>query len=214
MEEKKQNTIQNKETGENNNYAFNKTVLLIIVLFIIASFFVYLAVFPKNKSQTKVVIIPTPTPYAQTVLSLVKEKSSTNSANTVDIVVNSGINTVNVVQAIIAFNPKDISKISLVKGSFFSNPAQLIKDINYNDGRIDYALGIVPGQKGVRGSGVLAKIVYEVNSSSINSTTTFSFITNKSFVGSAKTVASTLKQAIDLTFPLSPQLNTATPSSR
>ena len=180
------------------------TILLIFILATVTAFFLYIALNPYHvKTSTKIANIPTPTPYAHTIISLVAAPTASNSANsnTVDINVNSGINTVNVVQLEIAFNPKVISKITLQKGTFFTNPVELLNDINYQDGRINYALGIAPKQTGVKGSGTLAILTYEINPISTASAVTFTILP-KSLVASQGTVFSTLKSINNFNIPL------------
>ena len=194
--------VENQNTKDQSS--LKGTVLLIFILAAITAFFLYIALNPyKVKAPTKVANIPTPTPYAHTIVSLVAAPAASNSANsnTVDINVDSGINTVNVVQLEIAFDPKIISKITLQKGTFFTNPVELLNDINYQDGRINYALGIAPKQTGVKGSGTLATLTYEVNPTSTASAVTFTILP-KSLVASQGIVFSTLKSVNNFSIPL------------
>ncbi len=200
-------------SSNSNKFPLKGTVILIICLALVTSFFVYIAIKPKStQTPQQIVKIPTPTPYAQSVLSLDQE-TSTSAAKIIDVNIDTAANAVTAVQLEIAFDPKAINKITLEKGTFFSNPIELLNNVNYNDGRITYALGLTPKQNGIKGTGTVAKILYTTNSNATSSATTFSILP-KSLVTSEGVVFSTLKSTADLTVPLSLQPSIASPSSQ
>lgn len=188
----------------NNQSSFRGTIILIFILAAITAFFLYIALNPYHiKVPSKISTIPTPTPYAHTIISLVAAPaaSASSKSNVIDININSGINTVNVAQLEIAFDPKTISNIIMQKGTFFTNPVELLNDVNYQDGRINYALGIAPKQTGVKGSGTLATLTYEVNPISTASAITFTVLP-KSLVASQGIIFSTLKSVNNFSIPI------------
>ncbi len=188
-----------------------RTLILILALGAITLFFLFLALRPqfKNKIATPAPTspTPTPTPYAQSILSLVAvQPTGTPVPNTLtyDVNINSNINTVNAVQLELAFDPKVLSNIVVKPGPFFKAPIELIKNINYQTGRISYALGIQPTDYGVKGLGTVAVISFQYPVTGAPASTTITFLP-KTLVASEGVTQSTLKDAQPVVIPLNSQ---------
>jgi hypothetical protein len=145
-----------------------KTLLLIIFLTIIAFGLIALALY-KNSSNKK-----NPTPVvknavpqekvspAQTTLTISSTliKLSTPSAYSSEITINTGQNAVNEVQLEILYDPKVLTKVDITAGKFFTDPKIILKNIDKDNGRITFALGIQDHQNGLVGQGALAKLSF------------------------------------------------------
>lgn len=155
-----------------------KTAFIICFVLFITLTFVFMAFTFERDRVAKISspkpITPSPVVFKKTALqdsilffSPPGIKLSGNNLNTVrsvDLIINSGNNTVSGVQAELSFDPKIVSIISLeppILGSFFGKKNDyivLINDIDKNTGRITYA--IAPSftgspQKGTGSIGVL-----------------------------------------------------------
>lgn len=135
-----------------------RTLALIIVLIIVTSILVALAVTPQ-KPSAPLTVAPTPTPAAQTALTFSPNPLTIASASaTVDVLVDTQTNGVTAVQLELSYDPKVITSIDIKPGSFFSNPAELLKTIDAKEGKISYALGILPSDVAKKGQGIVATI--------------------------------------------------------
>jgi hypothetical protein len=189
-------------------YMSQRTLILVLALGGITLFFLFLALRPQfeSKAPQMVEVSPTatPTPYAQSVLSLVPSQSTpaaTPGTLKYDLVVNSNINTVNAVQVDLGFDPKVLSNITITQGTFFPKPVVLIKDVNYKTGRISYAIGIQPTDYGVKGQGTVATISFQYLKSA-GASTKLEFMP-KTLVAAEGVTQSVLKEATSITIPLS-----------
>ena len=173
----------------------NKTPLLIALLAILTVFLVLIAIAPKKVNVTpppateEEAIVP-----AETILSM-ESASSSGSAQSVNVMVDSGANTVTGVQLELSFDPKLITNVTLTPGEFITNPVELLKNIDYANGRVSYVLGIPIGSEGVQGTGTVAKLSYrEVGAQ--GETVSIKFLP-KTLVASEGFSASALKEARD-----------------
>lgn len=152
-----------------------RTFALIIVLVIVTSILIALAVTPQ-KPSAPLVVAPTPTPAAQTALAFSPNPLTIASASaTVDVLVDTKINGVTAVQLELSYDPKVITNIDVKPGSFFTNPAELLKTIDAKEGKISYALGILPSDAPKKGQGVVATITLSTNLA-LNQPTRISFL--------------------------------------
>ncbi len=195
-----------------------RTLLLIIVLGVCAAFFLYLALNPNagNKQITKVApTMPIPTPFAQSVLSIMpaSQSAAPTTVKTYDVVLDSNINTINAVQLELAYDPKVLANVSVKAGPFFPRPLELIKDVDSVNGRISYALGIQPQDKGVQGTGTVAIVSFNIIPAATASSTTISFLP-KTVVTGAGVIQSVLKNAQSINIPVASLQGTTTPSPR
>ncbi|MDE2026467.1 MAG: hypothetical protein KGJ07_08315, partial [Patescibacteria group bacterium] len=191
------------------------TLLLIVILGGIASFFLYLALKPNIKQKSPAVAtVPTPTPYAQSVLSFEPAtETGTQEANltpqpkkntnvlTYNIMLTTNANTVNAVQLELGFDPQTIKVDDVAPGPFMPNSVQLTKDINNTTGRVSYAIGVSPKDEGLKGTGIVATVSLEFLPTATASSTTLSFLP-KTLIAGAGVNPSVLKSSTDITIPL------------
>lgn len=145
-----------------------KTFLLIVVLALITAGLVTLAVLPKKPAQEQpntVIQIP-PNPLQTTLtISSTPIPQATPSSYTTDVVINTGQNKVTAVQLELLFDPNMLTKVNIQPGSFFINPAVVLKNIDLENGRITYAISPGDGM-GVLGQGIIAKISFTASNKS------------------------------------------------
>lgn len=193
-----------------------RTLFLIFALAAIAVFFFIIAVYTKP-TQKIATNVPTPTPIvAKTVLSLESAVPGTQAARmkggTINVMIDSNSNPVTAVQMELSFDPKVLTNISLASGTFFKSPVELIKKIDPNDGRISYALGIQPQDKGVVGKGLVATITYSLLPTT-DALTSIMFLP-KTIVTAQGINQSVLKNSIGLSIQLKPEnIGTISPTT-
>lgn len=173
----------------------NRTLILILLLIVSAAGLLALSL---NLNNTPA---PTPTPVsvAQTTLVMSRPIASTSGLLNSDIRINTISNTVTAVQIELSYNPKDLGDVDIIGGTFFKNPIELFKKIDTQNGRVSYAIGVSLGDKGVSGSGVVARLSFSKLKTS--GTTSISFLP-KSLVTSSGISQSVLKSATGITFDL------------
>lgn len=165
---KKAKTEEKTKTPAPINYWLpDKNFALIGILTLITVFLLILAFAPSLRSyfQKKAVINPTPpilVSPAHTTLSITPPATSLLAWNS-NVVISTGINKVTAIQLNITYNPQEISNVDIAAGTFFSNPAILLKKIDPKLGEITYVLGIGLGQKAVSGNGTVATITFTPN---------------------------------------------------
>lgn len=172
----------------------NRTLFLILILIVSAAGLLALSLNTKTTPTTAV-----PVSIAQTTLVMTPPVASTSGLLNSDIRINTNSNAVNAVQVELSYDPKDLGDVDITAGTFFKNPLELFKKIDTQNGRISYAVGVALGEKGVAGSGIVAKLSF----SKIRTvgTTSISFLP-KSLVTSSGISQSVLRSATGLTFDL------------
>jgi hypothetical protein len=146
-----------------------KTLVLIVFLAIVTTGLLILALIPVKTTPKSTVIITD----AQTDLSFSAPIISSGSARWSNVEIATGKNKVTAVQLELTFDPKALTNVDIAPGTFFTNPAILLKKIDRVNGRITYAFGIGLGQKAVTGQGTLAVVTFipvagKTDSTSIN----------------------------------------------
>lgn len=190
-----------------------RTTFFIAALALITVFLLYLAItqYPAGVKKTSVTPKPTPTPVAQTILSLeLQPATSSSRMRTVDVHIDSGGNEVTAVQLELSFDPAAFSTVTATPASFFANPDVLFKDLNMKTGNLTYALGITPTQQPVKGSGTVIELQFVPAASASGSTIVK--ILPKSLVTAKGVVQSVLKLENQVTIPLTMTTITAVPS--
>jgi hypothetical protein len=176
-----------------------KTLVLIGILALVTIVLLGLALY--NTPQT----VKTPTKPAQKILKTdltIAQPVASSSAYTVDIMLSTERTKITVVQIELSYNPKVLSNIDIVPGTFFSNPTILLKKIDKVNGRISYLLGIGLGQKPVtaqQGQVAVLKFTPLLRSS----TATIDFA-SQSQVNAAGVVSSVLTSTKGLQFQFGP----------
>lgn len=156
-----------------------RTVIFILILTLLTGFTVYFAITPQREVKQPIASLPTPTPYQTAMLSFEKSATSSPAAYTqrqVNILLDSGQHRVTVVQLELGFDPKAIQNISIVPGNFFPGPLEILKDINYQTGRISYVLSVKLHSSGIISQGIIATLSYESNPTATISSTPLIFL--------------------------------------
>lgn len=178
-----------------------RTLALIIFLIIITGILIYIAVSPKETSvpTPPSVIKVAPKVPAETTINISPNPLNTSSmSGSLEINIDTKQNKVTAVQLEMSFDPKVLTKIEVKPGTFFSNPLILIKDIDYKNGRISYALGISPAANPLSGKGVIAEIDFSANNATTAGQTQINLLP-KTLVTASGVTASVLKQTTGTT---------------
>ncbi|MDP2672081.1 MAG: cohesin domain-containing protein [Candidatus Daviesbacteria bacterium] len=144
-----------------------RTLFLIFALLIITSVLVMITLYnPSPKTDS-----PVPAenvvkePIEQTVLSfgnpLIATSSSTSVSYSLPANIETGANKVTAVQIELQYDPRVLTNVSIVPGSFFKNPEVLLSQIDAKTGRISYALGASLKDPGVSGKGTVTTIQFQ-----------------------------------------------------
>lgn len=144
----------------------NRTIILIILLSVVTGVLVYLAVTPKQPTTEEPITVaaPTPTPVAQTMLAFMPNPLTIASpSGSVDVQIDTGTNNVTAVQLEVEYDPKVVTNVTLKPGSFFQNPVELLSNIDTKNGKISYAIGILPSDNPQKGQGTVATLSFRTN---------------------------------------------------
>lgn len=134
-----------------------KTLGLILFLGVLALVLTYIALIPqKNNGVPNTAEKIT----ADTSLLITNTKKESGTIYSSDILIDSGKNKVTSVQLELTYDPSLLKEVSVVAGSFFESPLELLKKIDAKSGRITFALGLPSGSDGKSGKGVVATILY------------------------------------------------------
>lgn len=145
-----------------------KIELLIILLLLIAiplgiSFFF---ANPKPKKETA---SPTKKPVekiasGQTTLAFAPSPYTiSSSSGSLNIIITAEEDMVTAAQLEITYDPKVLSNVAILPGTFFVNPLQLIKNVDRTKGKIVYAVGVSPTAAAQKGAGIVATITFTAN---------------------------------------------------
>lgn len=180
-----------------------KTLVLICVLFLAAAGLLYVAFrsVGTNSGPYTTTMPATPTPFAQTTLSM---SSSKTAQNTIDVNVQSGGNVLTATQINIQYDPKAITVTKISPGPFFAKPVIFPQTIDAENGTLSYALGIAPTGEGHQGDGTIATISYTPTLAAGQTILSF---TPESLVTAVGQKASVLKdtQPVTITIGSAPQ---------
>lgn len=78
-----------------------------------------------------------------------------------DIIIDTHSNAVSGVQLNISYDPKILTTVQLLPGTFFDNPNTLLNSIDTTKGIISYAVAIKPSAQQKKGKGVIATILFQ-----------------------------------------------------
>ncbi len=142
-----------------------RTIGLIAVLIVVTGVLLAIAVSPQKQTQPKLTpIVATPTPAMQSILMLSPNPLIVSSSSAkVDVNIDTKENLATAVQLEFAFDPKLITNIEITPSTFFENPVVLIKNIDMENGKISYAVGISPVGVAKKGIGTVATITFDLN---------------------------------------------------
>ena len=205
----------NGEENKNNSKpkGIRKTILLIIFLALITLALLYAAISSKTNNPSPNKMQSVNTEAAQTTLEISPNliKDATSSAYKTVVSINTGQNKVTSVQLELSFDPNVLTKVDILPGTFFENPNIFLKTVDEVNGRISYAIGVLPCQDGVSGKGILANISFSTLPSLKNISTTINFEPKTQVSGEDSSV-SILKTSSGTSFILNKTL-IGTPSS-
>lgn len=185
-----------------------KTLTLIVGLIGVTVVLFAVALLSNNASPrpTETAMKPSPTPYAQSTLSMTPNPvvmTASRSAS-VDVVLDTQGNDATAIQLEIAYDPTILTNFSITPGPLFSTnqipPDNIISNNDTKNGRITYALVLPLSQEAVQGTGVVARISFTQQAilpriSGIQPTTTELTLLPKSLVTAEGVSKSVLKQA-------------------
>lgn len=153
-----------------------KTLLLILVLFLITGGLVAFALMPKPQPVVeKKIVAPQIVEQTTLTVSSVPRPQATPSAYTTDILINTGQNSVISVQIELSYDPLVLTKVDIKTGSFLDNPTVALKNIDQKNGRITFALQVPDNEQGVLGQGVLATLSFSTIPGSSKEPTAINF---------------------------------------
>ena len=187
----------------------NQTPLLIIILTVLTAFLVIIAIAPKNQTLPTPPVVKTPVIPAETALSFGNATSS-GGVDNVDVIANTGTNKMTGVQLELSFDPKLITNISITPGTLIPSPVELLKNIDYTNGRITYVSAIPIGGAGVKGNGVVAHISF-TEAGAKGQTISIKFLP-KTLVSTEGLATSSLKSTSDFTTVIG-ETTTSAPSA-
>lgn len=176
-----------------------KTLILILILLFITSGLLVAAFVPNKPGVTSTTIappltspIPTPTSAAQTVLSFSPNPLVIASrSGSLNLAIDTGKNNVTAVQLELLYDPKNLTNVAVLPGTFFEDPITLIKNVDSKIGKITYVLATAPNSKAQTGKGTIAQLNFDTTLVSGQKTTiTFS---KKTLVTAEKIPTSVLK---------------------
>jgi hypothetical protein len=188
-----------------------RTLFLIFALFLIAFVLLMLTVYqPQALKTTQETVIKEP--IAQTTLSFgnpsIATSSSISTTNySLPINIQSGKNKVTAVQLELQYDPKILTKVAVIPGSFFAIPEVLLNQIDTETGRISYAFGAKLTDPGVVGKGIVANLTFSVTAPGIPEKTAIIFLP-KTLVTAEGISETVLKQTTNGLFTIRETLST------
>jgi hypothetical protein len=174
-----------------------RTIILILVLILVTAGLVWLSVYTVPQEKTPIVEKETTMDYAKTTITLSSTPSAISQIPLVyslDTQISTEDNKITGAQLEISYDPKAITNVDILPGSFFTDPVILLKNIDEKNGRISFAIGTKMGQKPVSGKGVLAKLQFTSTPQSSITATTIDFLPKTMVAGGEK--KSVLKSAL------------------
>lgn len=155
------------KTKTHHKTTHGRTLTLIITLIFVTAGLFWLALTNQYSQPPQPKIIQTPAqPTAQTILTFENPSMNpvSNSGFSLPITITTGKNTVTAVQLDLAYDPKLLTNVAIQKGTFFTEPVILLNNIDSKTGKISFALGINPNERGVNGEGVIATLTFQTKS--------------------------------------------------
>ncbi len=142
----------------------NKTPLLIAGLVILTGVLLALSI-NSRKSPTTPGSGEIKKDFANSSLIFSDEirQSTSSGIYEMDIIIDSGDNKITGVQIELDFDPEILTEFDLTAGDFLSEPQLILKEIDNENGRASFVLGIKPEQKSVSGKGIIATVSFSKN---------------------------------------------------
>lgn len=142
-----------------------RTLFLIFALFIITFVLLAITLYTPQSSKPAPAVIAPKEAIEQTVLSFGQPFIAISSSKALNyslpINIATGSNKVTAVQLELQYDPKILTSVSIIPGSFFQKPDVLLNQIDPKTGRISYAFGVGLTGQGVVGQGIAATLNFE-----------------------------------------------------
>lgn len=181
-----------------------KTIALIISLVILTTALLAIALTAEQPIGTSQQFtdsskqqenIPTPTPAAQTIMSLSPSTvNATTGLNEIDVVLDAGSNTISTAQIELAYDPKLIYNVKIIPGTYIKNAREYINQNDTTTGRFSYAIGVFLNQEVGKGKGVFAKISFNARPATLLTKETELTLLSKSAANQPGVSVSVLKE--------------------
>ena len=143
-----------------------RNLIVIAVLILITIILLIINLLPKTYSVKNTVtnVVPTPTlaPYVKSSLSLSAPKRDSSGKYLSNVEISTAQNQVTGVQIDLAFDPKVLTNVEIIPGTFFTNPIVLLKKIDTVKGVVSYTLFANTTQKSASGKGVFATLSFSI----------------------------------------------------
>jgi hypothetical protein len=190
-----------------------RTLALIVGLLILTVVLLFAAtrtsLTPKPQPTTQPSVAPqmtvTPTPPAYTTLELSPNPLTLppSGLGSVQVLINTEQNTASGIQLELSYDPKALTNVKIVPGTFFKNPQllPLWNTIDTKNGRISHAQVLLPSQDGSQGKGIVATITFNRLPGTTLSKTSIEFLP-KTAVQQAGINPSVLKTSVGTTILL------------
>lgn len=151
---------------ENTNSAvkknkLNKTWLLVTGLVILTVILLVVSLTSKNFSPLRSTPKEVKVDFAHTSLAVSEDvRLLTSGKYETNITINTNEDEISGVQIELSFDPKSLTNVDITPGTFIKEPATLIKTVDTGTGVIRYVIAIKPGDKTVKGQGVIATVSF------------------------------------------------------
>lgn len=189
-----------------------KTTILIIILALVTVGLLFMALRTSSPLTTTT---PSPKGNASTVEKTAKLffapssiSTSSTSANTVDVMLDSGESDITGVELVMSFDPKTVSSFTITapigENTYFGvSPTVLLNNVDLKNGRAEFSIATTLATGPKSGNGKVATIKFGVNRNSTLSSTEVEFLNNTNVVKHGES-ESVLKEATPLTIQLKP----------
>ncbi|MBP9717024.1 MAG: hypothetical protein KBD51_03740 [Candidatus Levybacteria bacterium] len=139
----------------------NKTWLLVAGLVILTVVLLVVSLTSKNFSPLRSTPKEVKVDFAHTSLAVSEDvRQSPDGGYETDVIINTYEDEISGAQIELSFDPKVLTNVDIEQGTFINSPAVLIKTVDTKTGVIRYAIAIKPGDKMVKGEGVIATISF------------------------------------------------------
>lgn len=139
----------------------NKTWLLVAGLVILTVVLLVVSLTSKNFSPLRSTPKEVKVDFAHTSLAVSEDvRQSPDGGYETDVTINTYEDEISGAQIELSFDPKVLTNVDIEQGTFINSPAVLIKTVDTKTGVIRYAIAIKPGDKMVKGEGVIATISF------------------------------------------------------
>ncbi len=139
----------------------NKTWLLVAGLVILTVVLLVVSLTSKNFSPLRSTPKEVKVDFAHTSLLVSEDvRQAPDGGFETDVIINTSEDEISGAQIELSFDPKALTNVDIKPGTFINSPAILIKTIDTKTGTVRYAIAIKPGDKMVKGEGVIATISF------------------------------------------------------